>query len=327
MRPSSATRGPTERTAAGWLSSLVVHLGILLGLLAMVDAPSRPAGETLQFELHRDDERIAPVVLLAQSDSPASDSDVGDAFEFAPALTLTLPARTFGTPVGDPSQGAAPAQGQTTGRAGQRAAPGDFRFGHAHTELFGVPGEGYRFVYVFDRSGSMGGSGRSALEVAKAELLASLEPLERTHQFQIVFYNELPQTFAIAGKQGRLVFASEANKRSAAEFIRSVPASGSTRHEEALALALAMFPDVVYFLTDADEPALSETELARITRLNGDRSVIHAIEFGLGSRGKRENFLSRLARQNGGQHVYVDFSTWRPERHSADAERLPPERP
>jgi hypothetical protein len=121
-----------------------------------------------------------------------------------------------------------------------------------------------------------------------------------------------------------LVFANDANKRSAAEFVEGVLATGSTRHEEALAMALGMFPDVVYFLTDADEPAMTETELARITRLNGDRTVIHAIEFGLGPARSRENFLTRLARQNGGQHVYVDFSTWQPQRRDAGMTRLTP---
>jgi len=36
--------------------------------------------------------------------------------------------------------------------------------GKAHTSLFGVVGEGYKFVYVFDRSGSMGGRGEMRSE-------------------------------------------------------------------------------------------------------------------------------------------------------------------
>ncbi|HYW78695.1 MAG TPA: hypothetical protein VE890_03925, partial [Thermoguttaceae bacterium] len=51
--------------------------------------------------------------------------------------------------------------------------------GKARTGVFGIEGEGYKFVYVFDRSGSMGGAGRSALDAAKAELIQSLQSLEQ----------------------------------------------------------------------------------------------------------------------------------------------------
>ena len=61
--------------------------------------------------------------------------------------------------------------------------------GKARTSLFGVVGEGYKFVYVFDRSGSMGGSGRDSLRAIKAELPESLKNLDTVHQFQIIFYN------------------------------------------------------------------------------------------------------------------------------------------
>ncbi len=75
--------------------------------------------------------------------------------------------------------------------------------GKAHTSMFGVQAQGYKFVYVIDRSGSMGGSGPTALKAAKAELLASLNDLGQTHQFQIVFYNEKPALFNPTGDPHR----------------------------------------------------------------------------------------------------------------------------
>ena len=74
-----------------------------------------------------------------------------------------------------------------------------------------------------------------------------------------------------------------------------------------LLMALALRPDIVYFLTDADEPQLSAEELAEIGRANKG-TQIHAIEFGFGPESGDNNFLKRLARQNGGQHAYVDIS-------------------
>ena len=49
--------------------------------------------------------------------------------------------------------------------------------GKARVSLFGLVGEGYKFVYVFDRSGSMGGEGRESLRAVKAELIRSLKGL------------------------------------------------------------------------------------------------------------------------------------------------------
>jgi len=66
-----------------------------------------------------------------------------------------------------------------------------------------------------------------------------------------------------------------------------------------------MSPDVIFLLTDADEPKLSSRQLARIDRM-GAGIVVNTIEFGRGPQQDAENFLVRLARQSGGRHVYVD---------------------
>ena len=68
-----------------------------------------------------------------------------------------------------------------------------------------------------------------------------------------------------------------------------------------------MAPDVVFFLTDADEPRMSEKQLARVRRLNRG-ATINTVEFGYGAQRSAENFLVELARGNGGKHVYVDVS-------------------
>ena len=64
--------------------------------------------------------------------------------------------------------------------------------GTTSTGVFGVEGEGSKFVYVFDRSGSMQGFQGRPLAAAKRELITSLESLESVHQFQVIFYNERP---------------------------------------------------------------------------------------------------------------------------------------
>jgi hypothetical protein len=190
------------------------------------------------------------------------------------------------------------------GRSSDLGSIGD---GRARTEVFGAIGEGRKFVYVFDRSGSMDGHKGAPLIAAKAELLASLKDLGQTQQFQIIFYNEQPRVFNPSGTPGRLVFGTDQNKYLAQKFVGGITADGATHHEEALALALKMSPDVVFFLTDADEPKMDEKQLARIARLNRG-ATIHAIEFGYGPQRNADNFLGALARRNGGKHVYVDVS-------------------
>ena len=61
--------------------------------------------------------------------------------------------------------------------------------GQTTTEVFGIQGTGTNFVYVFDRSGSMGGFGGRPLAAAKAELIDSLDSIGPNQQFQIIFYN------------------------------------------------------------------------------------------------------------------------------------------
>jgi hypothetical protein len=201
-------------------------------------------------------------------------------------------------------------QRRTAGPPGLAEALGK---GAARTGVFGLSGTGYKFVYVFDRSGSMDGHGGAPLAAAKYELIHSLHDLDKTHQFQIVFYNEHPRVFSILPDDTRLVFGTEQNKMLAERFVRGITADGATQHEEALSLALRLNPDVIFFLTDADEPILTGKQLARLSRLNNGTKV-HTIEFGYGPAMSGENFLVRLARQNGGKHVYVDVAELMPKK-------------
>ena len=80
------------------------------------------------------------------------------------------------------------------------------------------------------------------------------------------------------------MYGTDRDRSLATDFIRSVVADGGTRHIDALLLALQMRPDVIFFLTDADEPQLTAIELAQIRRRNESVGAsINTIEFGAGS--------------------------------------------
>ena len=299
-----------------WLASLLFHaaLVVLLGITLHI-APRGNSGEhvrsvgvvlkqhsTEQGDYFEGESDLSHDNAAAQSQSTASGSLLDDALPGAAqqALPASLDALGLGNPEG----------GGVTGAGGLLDSIGGSKLpsrGRGKAGVFNTFGEGYKFVYVFDRSGSMGGSGYNALNLAKTELLASLQSLGDLHQFQIIFYNEHPSLFPGAGQSGRLVFANAANKVQATKFVRGITADGGTQHEDALLMALNLRPDVIFFLTDADRPELNPGQLQKIAARNRGGAVINAIEFGIGPSLGDENFLMRLARQNGGSYSYVDI--------------------
>ncbi len=302
-----------------WLLSLALHVAVLLALGFLVQlAPRRGASGERTAEVGIALKSVegtteyynrGPSTEQSSTGSTAAASraaSVADALAETPAPdpSAALPAAL---PVIGPSASSAggpvdlgPSSGHSTGNSTGLG-------GKARVRLFGIEGEGRKFVFVFDRSESMNWHQGRPLRACKAELLASLDSLESVHQFQIIFYNQEPLVFNPSGRPGRLAFATEQNKRRARSFIQSITATGGTRHQQALLLAIAMQPDVIFFLTDADEPQLSDAALALIRR-RAAGIVIHAVEFGFGPQRKKNNFLVKLARQNGGRHAYVDIS-------------------
>jgi len=177
------------------------------------------------------------------------------------------------------------------------------QLGFVRTSLFGVAAEGAKFVYVFDRSASMSEPKHRPIEAAKAELLKSIAPLGRVHQFYLIFYNQQPRLFQI-GEGGKLIFGTDQNKAAAAKFIASVAPEGATGHRNALNLALKMRPDVIFLLTDGDaNDDLSTADLAELEKQNGGATQIHVIQF-TADLPTGEN-LPKLAKQNRGEFKSV----------------------
>ncbi|MCA9262922.1 MAG: hypothetical protein KDA60_03700 [Planctomycetales bacterium] len=238
--------------------------------------------------------------------STAATANPSDALPSVAEVTADLSSDLPAFVPGDDASGRQGLNGDASGADGERgtdAAVG----GKTRTGVFGIAGEGNRFIYVFDRSGSMAASRGRPLRAAKRELLASLDDLDSIHQFQIIFYNEKPRIFNPDGGSPTLAWGDAATLELARRFVVGIDASGATQHMDALEMALRLNPDVVFFLTDADEPRMSAGQLAKISRMNRSASI-NAIEFGLGPQRDANNFLARLARQNRGSHVYVDIS-------------------
>ena len=312
-----------RRTVPAWLCSLVLHTLLVLILTVTIKAmprgamqePDRTTGIVLK---HKTD---AGEYYEGEADNVEAASQSVNANADANAVAAALPGKND-SPL-DPanflpnaSEGFGPSTGEIGGGGNlglDGAAPGDrnIKGGKARTGVFGLTGEGYKFVYVFDASASMNSHQGRPLAAAKRELIGSLQSLGKLHQFQIIFYNEYETIFNPTGVQGRLFFATEENKRAAEDFIQKVTAQLATKHVPSLMTAVNMGPDVIFFLTDGEEPSLTSLELERIERRNGGRSAIHVVLFGSNEPGG-DNWLKRLARQNGGQYKFFNLNRLSP---------------
>jgi hypothetical protein len=184
------------------------------------------------------------------------------------------------------------------GRSGTQGGTGE-----ATVSVFGVAGHGRKFLYLFDHSASMEGA---ALSAAKRQLVQSLQSLGTGQQFHIMFFNTKTQAFAADGGKNQNAFATDRNKQLAANFVGGITADGGTDRMIALQDAIACGPDVIFFLTDADDP-MSPQDLSDIARLNRRvGAAICVIEFGYEPDPPQDNFLMRLASESGGRYGYVD---------------------
>jgi hypothetical protein len=171
------------------------------------------------------------------------------------------------------------------------------------TEFFGAREHGRSFAYVIDCSGSM--ATRSSLEVAKRELLASLNQLPPDAYFSVIFYNLKARILADPSGQQGLMPATAGNKSRVQTQLQTVVADGGTDHMLALRTALGLKPEVVFFLTDAD--LMSNTDVNEILAEAG-QSRIQAVEFGRGSDLGQETPLRRMATTSGGTYRYIDVT-------------------
>ena len=172
--------------------------------------------------------------------------------------------------------------------------------------IFGSgPATGASFVFVIDRSKSMGSEGLDALSAAQRELALALATLEPQHQFQIIAYHHKLQYM----NERKLLKATEGNRLQLSKFFGGLAAFGGTDHARAMLAAMHLQPDVVFLLTDGGDPYLTKPQMAELRRMSrGGRTKIHCIQFGFGPLQNIDTFMRRLAQENGGSYQYVDVT-------------------
>jgi hypothetical protein len=297
----STTAATTPRWVGPCVLSSIFHLSAVVLIVAAIDSQApQGAGDFSGSEIG---------IVLSDDEPKSGSGPAGEASHVVAAPQPVPPPVAPIAPTTSPNSAVSQQPHPSTPRVAQAQVPagggdgygtGD---GQASVRVFGVEGKGTRFVYVFDRSSSMEGA---PLATAKQQLIQSLESLTSVHQFHIIFFNQQMRHFDLSGGGRRVAFATDRNKNLAARFVGGITADGGTDRLPALRAAVQMNPDVIFFLTDADDP-MPRAELAEIAELNERAGVvISTIEFGRGPTKQAKNFLTELARTTGGQYGYVD---------------------
>ncbi len=310
------------RSIPAWLLSLLIHFCLIATISLLWVAkpkgtggePERPMGIAMVYESNGGESyylQSSGTASLGASDSTSPSESVTSSLPASTSLASTTESLLEGLlpAVGDSGGSAAQAAGGLGLGDGGAALGGDRSVPKVKTSVFGIEGEGTRFLYVFDRSESMLGYGGAPLKRAKSELLESLKSLGPVHQFQIVFYNDSPLPFGGLGPGGpKLYKGDDRSKEAAMRFVRDVSADGGTQHLDALRMALNMAPDVLFFLTDADSSPTAKEIDSLQTRAARAGTTIHGIQFGSGPNRNGGGWIRLLAEGTNGKFRYVDVT-------------------
>lgn len=299
------------RECSGFLTSFFVHVLLIL-VLAVAVTPTERLGAVITIisqpsaddpdidfaEFESPDLPVEPPNPLheqAHAEAAFAGIDVGSSLEAASQFSLVAPVPHPPTLVGDSGF-------ETTDTGSLLTAIGQETKGDgldpkgigAKVEFYGVKATGRRFVFVTDCSSSMQGE---PLQRLKEQLRKSIDGLPAKAEFYIVFFNDR----AIPMPSAACVQAAPRHVRAYLDWMDRVQSTGGTDPSQAMNIALALKPSVVFLLTDGMfQPGPTE---AVIGSLNEDRKVqINTIA--IGERGS-EPVLQRIAKENRGTYTFV----------------------
>jgi len=335
IKPQQIER-PEQRKSASFftslLTSLLLHAGLLAGALLLfylfrsppADEPMRRGSIVLTSIDENQQDEFLTEDDFEESMEDAAVAAAAPAAEAAP--TLDIP-RIESLP-GPPPVEAAPNATDMANESHTDAASHQFELSEDELKEIakeqrrlksrqpkgdpvsinvfnGTKMNGRRFVFILDRSQSMGGQGLGVLSQATDELTAAISQLQPNHEFQIVAYHS--RTVTISKRQ--MLEANADNKALVKPFLQRLAAFGGTEHNYGITAAMAFRPDSVVLLTDGGYPGLSASQLKQIRRSAG-KAEFHCLQFGLGPQQESANFMTRLASQCNGTFRYIDVRDW-----------------
>ena len=273
------------------VSALIVSLLCAVSPFELSVAVSVSAQSETPLRIPPPPPALVPTSLQAKPLSPKPSSESNPNPD-SPAAPPSSAAAKKSSPTAKPPSG--PVSGFRVAPIGEPVRPrsdGYETAGKGNATFFGVKAEGKFFVYVVDRSGSMGAGSRMLR--AKRELRESVNRLEFGQQFAVIFYNETP--FSV--NQGSPLSADSSSKRKLAQFLNIIEPDGQTDPRAAIRQALTLQPDAVFLLSDGEYP---RGVVDSIRQANHQSIPIHCVDL---SGGRSGGDLQRIAAESGGQYA------------------------
>ena len=305
-------RPPFFEWLGSGFGSLVIHVILLLLLFLIVRGESRRVGSTIRQTdeigvVLSDSIDSTPLDNSTSSETTLTEASLSESTGYLEttetihnALENFLPAEEIGTT--DSSDGAT-AREVINSVASGRIGDGEGKQSGQSVGFSGARAVGRKFVYVVDRSDSMRWNGGAPMRRAISDAVSSVQSLDvkrGASKFQVLVFNHEVDVF---DSGTGLIDVNPINKARCANFLKSLVPSGGTSPEQALAIGIKMRPDVVFFLTDADEELTDQTlERIQILRRQCKVQQICVIEFRKSTDPIKKTYR-RLAGENGGSYV------------------------
>jgi len=275
--------------------SLLVHLLIMLYLDTIVRGgpPGDEHGSAfVEVSLLREEDLTELETPELEVDSPQASLELAEP-DADPALEQDV-----NPPAADldvTGEGALPTLGGGSQTGGDGLSLGG---GGASTSFFGLGGEGSRFVYIVDVSGSM--ADQMKIRTALREVQRSIEGLPDYAYFFVILYET---NIAFPPGQDGWIRARPHEVNRLSSWLETITPRGGTQPAPAFdaAFALNPRPDVIFFLTDGQIPEDTPTRVAA-KNTRGSRVEINCIAFG---EERGQDALRRIADESGGQFRLV----------------------
>jgi len=244
---------------------------------------------------------IAVIVVPDEAANPDSRANsvpisIAESNPVAPADRDKLPIRVASLPV-ESGSGTLDSEAPHVVRPAIPQGPAG-NFADKPATFFGLQMPASSVVFIIDRSLSMWFN--HGLDAAKRELLEKLDRLPASTRFQIFFYDNKVECVPTTERDG-LLSNSDENRRRITRLMESVKGRGGTDHSSALRQALALRPEAILFITDAED--LRRDQVRSITEANRGRTAIHTVQWK--PTHEASESLQELARLNRG--VYRQF--------------------
>ncbi|HZK81458.1 MAG TPA: hypothetical protein VFC46_10335 [Humisphaera sp.] len=187
-------------------------------------------------------------------------------------------------------------------------APATQRAGVPRSSVFDAGENARQIVFLCNATGRM----LQNMATLKDQVNKAVADLNPEQSFNIIFYQEDAQVF-----QEAMVPATPAHKRQAGAYLEKVTCLGDTDPIPSMIVALKLRPDLIYFVTDADDfpdpdgllKIIATYDKDNRTKINPILFVQDKTEHARNADG--ESFMKSIAKKTGGRFKWVEIDAIR----------------